>query len=82
MTAAGFQIVRVTSFVSVLFPGMMISRLWSRRPGVTYDPLREFRIPARLNALLGLISTAERGFIRLGLSLPFGGSLFVVARKP
>lgn len=82
VTAAGFEVVGATSFVSVLFPGMIVSRLWNRRPRVTYDPFREFRIPAWLNTLLGLISTVERGVIRLGLPLPFGGSLFMVARKP
>src|SRR5437879_8318869 len=81
VTSAGFQVVRVTSFVSVLFPGMLHSRLWGRRAGATYDPLREFRIPARLNVVLGWISAVERGLIRFGLALPFGGSLFLVARK-
>lgn len=81
VTAAGFQVVRLTSFVSVLFPGMLLSRLWGRRIGATYDPLREFRIPARLNVVLGWISAVERSLIRFGLALPFGGSLFLVARK-
>jgi SAM-dependent methyltransferase len=80
--AAGFRVIHVTSFVSVLFPALLLSRLLARRRAASYDPLREFRIPAPANRALGWISAAERGLVRLGLPLPFGGSMLLVARRP
>lgn len=77
--STGFKILRCTSFVSVLFPAMLISRLAQR--GRPIDPLAEFRIPPLLNRLFESALDVDRWLIRMGLSLPFGGSLLVVAQK-
>lgn len=81
LTAAGFKVERVTSFVSLLLPLMMASR--SRRPatGEEYDPLAELRIGGLSNALLEKVMDIERLAIRAGLNFPAGGSLLLVARK-
>lgn len=79
MTAAGFAIRRVTSFVSVLLPLMALSRLRNRRG--PYDPLAEMRVSGPVNATLRLALDAERALIRGGVSWPWGGSLLVVARR-
>jgi SAM-dependent methyltransferase len=80
---AGFEILRSTSFVSALLPALMASRLARRKPrGSDFDPLAEFDISPRLNAVLEGVLACERGLIRAGVSLPFGGSRLVVARKP
>jgi SAM-dependent methyltransferase len=79
---SGFEIIRTTSFVSVLFPGMIVSRLLPRRRGTTYDPFREFRISGYLNRMLGWVSDIERMLIHFGVSFPYGGSLMLIARKP
>jgi len=50
--AAGFSIVRWTSFVTLLMPLMMASRLSSRDAG-SFDPEAEFRVPKALDRLLG-----------------------------
>lgn len=78
---AGFAVVRMTSFVSVLLPLMMLSRM-TRRDAADYDPLAELRIGRVPNLLLERALDAERLLIRAGLSLPCGGSLLVVARAP
>lgn len=82
LAAAGFRVALSTSFVSLLMPAMMASRL-SRRKADTGDgdPFAEFRIPAWLNQALLAGMAVERGLIRLGLRFPMGGSRLVVARK-
>lgn len=82
--AAGLEIVRVTSFVSLLLPLLVVSRFRKRAAAhmAEYDALEELHTPPALNAVLERVMTAERALIRLGLSLPAGGSLLLVARKP
>ena len=82
LTHAGYEIVKMTSFVSVLLPLMMLSRLTRRTTAPDYDPLAELRIGAVTNALLECALDAERLLIRAGITLPFGGSLLAVARRP
>lgn len=78
---AGFEIVRMTSFVTLLLPLMYASRLAQRAPRTDYDPLAELKIAPWLNSLLETVLDAERVLIRAGLSLPAGGSLLLVARR-
>lgn len=78
---AGFEIVKVASFVSLLLPLMMWSRLAQRVPESGYDPLAELRLAGWLNALFEAVLGLERGLIRAGVSFPAGGSLLVVARR-
>lgn len=79
---AGFEIVRMTSFVSLLLPLMFASRLAQRAPRADYDPLAELRIAPWLNWTLERVLDAERALIRAGVGFPAGGSLLAVARKP
>jgi len=78
---AGFQVARMTSFVSFLLPLMILSRLRQRKPQPGYDAMSEFRISRLTNVLLESVLNMERGIIRAGVSLPMGGSLLVVAKK-
>ena len=82
VTGAGLEIVRMTSFVSVLLPLMLARRLKQRRPAADYDPLADLKLPAWLNWPLERALDLERVLIRAGLPLPAGGSLLVVARVP
>jgi len=77
---AGFRIVRMTSFVSLLLPVMLLSR---RRTGTAeqLDPCAEFRIQPALNRMLQSLLSFERALIVAGASFPAGGSLMVVARR-
>jgi len=81
VTAAGFDIVRMTSFVSLLLPLMLASRLIKRTSPENHDPLAELRVSGWRNAALEAVMAAERGLIRLGASFPAGGSLLLVARR-
>lgn len=80
MRAAGLEVVRVTSFVSLLLPLMAASRL-RRRSAAEYDPLMELRAPRALDAACDLTMRAERALIGLGVSFPAGGSLLAVAKR-
>lgn len=76
----GFEVVRSTSFVSLLLPAMLISRRATSKN--EFDPLDEFRIGRALNTTLGLILGLERLLIRAGVNFPLGGSRLIVGRKP
>jgi SAM-dependent methyltransferase len=78
---AGFSIVHLTSFVTVLLPLMMLSRALRRRTSKNYDLLAEFRISSRINRLLETALTLERAILRSGISLPAGGSLLLVGKR-
>ncbi|PIQ77093.1 SAM-dependent methyltransferase [Candidatus Peregrinibacteria bacterium CG11_big_fil_rev_8_21_14_0_20_46_8] len=88
LQAAGFKIRFVSSFVFTLLPAMLLSRLRRKKsrntklsPGAEYS-YDELQLPWALNALLNLIMHMDEFLIRLGVSLPAGGSLIVVAQKP
>jgi SAM-dependent methyltransferase len=74
LTAAGFDVVRVTSFTSFLLPLLIAAR---RRRGAI-DLARELAVPAALNRVLLGVGALERAVIRAGVSLPLGGSLLAV----
>jgi SAM-dependent methyltransferase len=76
---AQFRVLRCTSFVSLLFPLLLVSRF--RRRSREYDSHAEYRVPRVVNGLLEIALSAERTAIRLGATLPFGGSLLLVARR-
>jgi SAM-dependent methyltransferase len=79
--AAGFDVERVTSFVSLLLPLMAAARVRHRRLTPSYDPLAEFRRTQALTRPLERVLDLERLLIACGASLPVGGSLLVVGRR-
>jgi SAM-dependent methyltransferase len=82
--AAGFEVVRMTSFVSLLLPMMFASRLRMRGggPNGDFDAIDAVRLPRLLNKALEAVMAVERAMIERGVSFPAGGSLLLVARKP
>lgn len=79
VTSAGFTIDYCSSFVSFLFPLMFLSRILSRnRP---YSPNKELQISRVINFILYLIMQTELRLMKLGLRLPIGGSIILLARK-
>lgn len=78
---AGFRIVRSTAWVLTLLPVVALSRMRDRRSKETFDPCRELRPHRVVNRAFELLLDAERGAIRRGVTLPFGTSRLVVARK-
>lgn len=83
VTKAGFEIIWMTSFVSLLLPFMWISRRLRQRNCKIklFDPLAELKINPFVNWIFGVVMKLERIMIRLGVRFPFGGSLLLVARK-
>ncbi len=76
---AGFRIVMMTSFVSLVLPLMMLSRFMRRAPTADFDVLAELRVGRVANILLGSALGFERLLIRIGVRFPAGGSLLLVA---
>lgn len=81
--AAGFEVIRATSFVSLLLPIMFASRLRMReRPLDTeFDAIAALRLPRAVNLALWAVIAIERMLIQRGLSFPAGGSLLMICRK-
>ncbi len=76
----GFEIIFATSFSSLLLPLMFLSRR-TRRGSADELLFRQFLVPRWMNFLLEKILGFERFLIKSGVRFPFGGSLFLVARK-
>jgi SAM-dependent methyltransferase len=83
LECAGFRVLWMTSFVSLLLPVMAVSRFMPVK-GVKREtkalPLAS--LPASVDTLFGRICHLERTLISAGVSLPLGGSLLAVGVKP
>lgn len=77
--AAGFEILRSTSFVSLLLPAMIAARFSANKSKETTDS--ELKINSILNLLFRKIMHFEFNLIRSGMNFPFGGSRLIIARK-
>jgi len=83
---AGFAVEYVTSLVTALFPVMALQRLVTatrgRSASMREDFAAEVALPRPLNSLFDAIMRIDELLLRAGLTLPFGGSLLVVATAP
>lgn len=79
LDAAGFEVLRATSFVSLLLPAMLLAR--SRKRDGMAEVEAELDLPPLANAIGYATLGLERWLIRIGIDLPAGGSLLVVARR-
>ncbi|MEW8522872.1 MAG: methyltransferase domain-containing protein [Candidatus Thiodiazotropha endolucinida] len=77
----GFTVEMTTSFVFLLLPLMMLSRLIQRDKNSKHDQLAELKIGGLTNLILEKVLDIERLMIRLGIRLPAGGSRLLIARK-
>lgn len=78
LTTAGFEVLRMTSFTSLLLPAMWLARLRAREHG---EVEAELDMPAPLNAIGYATLKLESALIRRGANFAAGGSLLAVARK-
>ena len=74
---AGFETLRQTSFVSLLFPLLLLSRIRIRSDDIE----RGLKVGRRMDFILERVMDIERVLIRKGVNFPFGGSLLMVSRK-
>lgn len=78
---AGLRLEYATSFVTLLLPAMIFSRIRQGRGEDVSDPLKELRLHPAVNRFCSFLMQLEYRLINSGLRLPWGGSLLVVARK-
>jgi SAM-dependent methyltransferase len=77
LVAAGFAAVEARYWNSLLFPLMVLRRKLGRRGGSEVGLL-----PAPVERIFGAIMALEGRLRRVGLALPFGGSILATAVKP
>jgi SAM-dependent methyltransferase len=81
----GFTICFCSSFLFVLFPLMLISRLRDRGQNTVESEKMEFEskvsFPKALNWIFDKFMRIDEFLIEKGVSLPFGGSLLAIAKK-
>jgi SAM-dependent methyltransferase len=78
----GFVAIRTTYWNTLLFPLMVLSRLLPARASSGGDAKSDvMEYPRWLDALFSGALAFERWLLRLGVRLPFGGSLLVTAQK-
>ncbi len=80
VAAAGFGQVATGYWNSLLFPIMLLHRLLAGRREAADSDVRAF--PVWQDRLFFTMTAVERRLARRGLGLPFGGSVWVWARKP
>lgn len=79
LTEAGFETELLTYRVHFLFPIALVKRLFGRVTGGGGSDVRP--LPRPVNLLFTLALQAENSLIRMGLRLPFGLSVFCIAKK-
>lgn len=79
--AAGFEVLRSTSFVSTLLPAMMLSRLLKKSAPPGAGAAAELAPPRWLDSLFFALLQFELALIRRGVDFPLGGSRLLIARK-
>lgn len=78
---AGFKLEFETSFVSLLLPAMLASRLTKQRASAQEDSMSELSLPPWLNRVFEIVMTLERYLIRNGMRFKLGGSRLLIATK-
>lgn len=84
---SGFDIKYISSFVFTLFPFMYISRFFKQsKPKkitdeIILNEMNELQLHPVLNFVFGFFMQIDLLLIKLGISLPIGGSLIAVAQK-
>lgn len=81
----GFDISYATSFVFALFPLMLVSRSFDKGPDQSQSDEsaleKRVKFPKVLNWFFDIFMRIDEALIRMGVSLPFGGTLVIIARK-
>src|SRR6185503_8425390 len=77
LAGCGFKVLKASYWNTLLFPLMLLHRVTERDDAPS--DVRDF--PRWLDSLFSAALALERTVIGWGLSLPFGGSLLIVARR-
>jgi SAM-dependent methyltransferase len=79
--AAGFEVIRCTSYFLATLPFAVASRRRTQDEA-TFDPAAELRMSKALSAAFGMLLKPESWLLKAGVPLPVGSSLLLVARRP
>jgi SAM-dependent methyltransferase len=81
---AKLELVESTSFITLLLPAMCISRLSLKKynRSMNMDDIAGLRLHPMVNKIFEWFANVDMALINFGISLPAGGSRFVIARKP
>lgn len=84
LAGAGFDVELLTYSNTLLFPAAALVRLWRRRGRAGQDPRSDLSpLPGPLNTALARVRSFENDLmVGLGLPMPFGLSVFALARRP
>ena len=84
LNRAGFDVIYLTSFITLLLPAMVVSRLFDRVQARSTDPAADFTArvapPALVNTICDWVMRVDEAALKVGVILPIGGSLLAVAR--
>jgi ubiquinone/menaquinone biosynthesis C-methylase UbiE len=78
---AGLQVMKSTSFVSLLVPLMLMARKSKRNKAGQTSPTVGLNLHPLVDKLMQGIMNIELMLIKLGISLPIGGSRLIIAKK-
>ncbi len=82
---ASFKVKYISSFFSILFPLMYLSRLLQRNNSINKEneeaELKELQLNKYVNSMFLQIMKIDEYLIKQNIALPFGGSLIAVAQK-
>jgi SAM-dependent methyltransferase len=81
LSATGFGVRRMTSFVSFLLPAIAAVRLGERFRSRPFDPVGDLTASHRAPVTLRHIMATERALIARGFDFPVGVSLLIVADR-
>jgi SAM-dependent methyltransferase len=81
VTNAGYEILHMTSFVSLLLPAMYLSRATNKKSSKNADQTGELRLNGAVNYAFERVMDIERYLIQVGVPFGAGGSLILAARK-
>jgi SAM-dependent methyltransferase len=79
LESAGFRMVYATYWNAVLFPLMVITRKLLPTCGGSTSDVKEY--PRLIDLLFRVATSFETTLLRIGLRLPFGGSVIAIATK-
>ncbi len=87
IAAAGFETARLSYYTSLLLPIMAAQRLGNRfkpkRRNASETPEYDVKVPfAPLNLAFGAAMRAERALLGRGVTMPAGGALVALLRRP
>ena len=81
---AGFKVLRITSFMTLPLPALIMSRLrWylKPRPIKRSNELKYLDLPRSINTFFEKVCRIESEILKKGISFPVGGSLLCVGLK-